>query len=461
MTLIKSIAGMRGTIGGKEGESLSPNDIVKIVSAYATWISSTDKAKVIIGRDSRISGPMVTHLVIGTLMAKGVDVIDLGMATTPTVEMAVTDFKAKGGIIISASHNPRNWNALKLLNEKGEFISDADGKRILMFAESKLDYCDVDSIGKCSVVEDYLLEHIKAIIKHPLVDKQAIKNAKLKIAVDAVNSIGGEAVPALLKALEVGDIVEINCTPDGEFAHNPEPLPENITEISKAIVTNNLDLGIVVDPDVDRLALVCNNGEPFGEDFTLVAVADYYLQNKKTPIVANLSSTMALYDIAAKHGVNYFEAAVGEVNVVAEMKKQHSEIGGEGNGGIIFPALHYGRDALVGIALFLSFLAKEKTTISELRDRYPKYKMIKDKIQLEGIDDLDRILEKIGGNYSEFRSSTIDGLKIYFEKSWVHLRKSNTEPIIRIYAEAINFKEAQQLADAIKKEINELQISLT
>lgn len=453
MTLIKSISGIRGTIGGKTGETLSPIDIVNIVAAYAEWLQK-ENASVIMGRDARISGEMVANLVTGTLMAKGVNVVDLGMATTPTVEMEVIRTKADGGIILTASHNPANWNALKLLNSNGEFISAADGKKILDLSEQNLAFTKVENIGKQSKNTEALKYHIEEIKQLNLVDTEAIKNANFKIAVDAVNSIGGIAVPELLKALGINDITLINCTPDGEFAHNPEPLPENITEISETIKNKGIDLGIVVDPDVDRLALVCEDGSPFGEEYTLVAVSDYVLENKKSPLVANLSSTMALKDIAHKHGVEFFESAVGEVNVVAKMHNINSIIGGEGNGGVIYPELHAGRDALVGIALFLTYLAKKKITMSELRTSFPNYEIVKDRIQLEGVSDLDSILDKIANDYKANKTSTIDGLKIYFNQSWVHLRKSNTEPIIRIYAEAKTITEAQVLVNKIKEKIN-------
>lgn len=458
MTLIKSISGIRGTIGGKAGDTLSPVDIVNIVGAYASWIPSKNPT-IIIGRDARISGEMLTHLVIGTLMAKGANVVDLGMATTPTVEMEVIKSGADGGIILTASHNPRNWNALKLLNSKGEFISAADGQNILELSEQALDFATVDNMGKSTIESNALYNHINEILKLDLVDVEAITKANFKIAVDAVNSIGGQAVPELLKALGVSKITCINCKPTGEFAHNPEPLPENITEISQVVSSEQLDLGIVVDPDVDRLALVCEDGTPFGEEYTLVAVSDYVLENKKSALVANLSSTMALKDIAEKHGVKFFESAVGEVNVVAKMHEQNALIGGEGNGGIIFPELHAGRDALVGIALFLTYLAKKKTTMSQLLESFSAYQIVKDRIDLEGVNNLDDILGKIAEDYSNNKTSSIDGLKIYFDKSWVHLRKSNTEPIIRIYAEAKTKEEAHTLTKTIKDKINTIKMN--
>ncbi|WP_319502898.1 phosphoglucosamine mutase [uncultured Draconibacterium sp.] len=446
MTLIKSISGIRGTIGGKPGEALTPMDIVSISSAFGVWLKkSGGNKKVIIGRDARISGEMVNQLVVGALLSVGIDVVDLGLATTPSVEMAVTDYNAGGGIIITASHNPKNWNALKLLNSRGEFISDQDGKDLLkMVEEQKYTFNEVDDLGTYSK-EDYLDKHIEHILNLPLVNKKLIEQAGFSIAVDAVNSVGGIAIPRLLKALGVRVVKEINCTPDGEFAHNPEPLPENIKEICSQIKDSDFDLGIIVDPDVDRLALVCENGEPFGEEYTLVAVADYILENSKGPLVANLSSTMALKDIAKKHGVEFFESAVGEVNVVKTMKEQKAAIGGEGNGGIIYPELHYGRDALVGVALFLTHLASSKKTTSELRAQFADYKMVKHKLELDDTIDLDVILEGVRNKYAKFPSNDIDGIKINFPAGWVHLRKSNTEPIIRIYGEAETEEKAQKL----------------
>ncbi|WP_163321914.1 phosphoglucosamine mutase [Draconibacterium mangrovi] len=446
MTLIKSISGIRGTIGGKPGEALTPMDIVSISSAFGVWLKkSGGNKKIIIGRDARISGEMVNQLVVGALLSVGIDVIDLGLATTPSVEMAVTDYNAGGGIIITASHNPKNWNALKLLNRQGEFISDQDGKDLLNMVESQeYTFNEVDDLGTYSK-EDYLDKHIEHILNLPLVNVKQIEQAGFSVAVDAVNSVGGIAIPKLLKALGVKTIKEINCTPDGEFAHNPEPLPENINEICSLVKNTQLDLGIIVDPDVDRLALVCENGEPFGEEYTLVSVADYILENSKGSLVANLSSTMALKDIAQKHGVGYFESAVGEVNVVKEMKEQKAAIGGEGNGGIIYPELHYGRDALAGVALFLTHLANSKKSSSELRAQYADYKMVKHKLELEDNIDLDIILDGVRKKYAKYPCNCIDGVKINFPTGWVHLRKSNTEPIIRIYAEAETEHEAQIL----------------
>ncbi|MDE5424372.1 phosphoglucosamine mutase [Ancylomarina sp. DW003] len=453
MTLIKSISGIRGTIGGRPGEALTPMDVVSIAGAFGMWLQNSGVSKkLVIGRDARISGEMVNQLVVGALISVGIEVIDLGLATTPTVEMAVTDMNAGGGIIITASHNPKNWNALKLLNSKGEFISDQDGKNILQLVEDKnYTYNEVDDLGSYSSDENYLDKHIEHILDLKLVDVEAIKTANFSVAVDAVNSVGGIAIPRLLKALGVNKVKEINCKPDGHFAHNPEPLPENIVEISELVKNEKLDLGIIVDPDVDRLALVCNDGNPFGEEYTLVSVADYVLQNTKGTMVANLSSTMALKDIAKKHGVEFFESAVGEVNVVREMNKQAAVIGGEGNGGIIYPELHNGRDALVGVALFLTYLAKNKMTLAELRATYPDYKIEKQKIELDGVVDLDGILEQVRRKFIDYPNNTIDGLKIIFPEGWVHMRKSNTEQIIRIYAEATTEKYAKDLAECVKQ----------
>ncbi|RXQ97468.1 phosphoglucosamine mutase [Ancylomarina salipaludis] len=453
MTLIKSISGIRGTIGGRPGQALTPMDVVSIAGAFGIWLQKNGASKkLVIGRDARISGEMVNQLVVGSLMAVGVEVIDLGLATTPTVEMAVTDMNAGGGIIITASHNPKNWNALKLLNSEGEFISDQDGKEILQLVEDKsYTYNAVDELGTYTRDETYLDKHIQHILDLDLVDVDAIAAADFSVAVDAVNSVGGIAIPRLLKALGVNRVTEINCVPDGHFAHNPEPLPENIVEISELVKKEKLDLGIIVDPDVDRLALVCNDGTPFGEEYTLVSVADYVLQQTKGALVANLSSTMALRGIAEKNGVEFFESAVGEVNVVREMKKQSAVIGGEGNGGVIYPELHYGRDALVGVALFLTYLAKSKMTSSELRATYPDYKIEKQKIELEGVVDLDNILEQVRRKFIDYPCHTIDGLKIIFPEGWVHMRKSNTEQIIRIYAEATTEKYAKDLAECVKQ----------
>jgi len=460
MALIKSISGIRGTIGGKPGEGLSPLDTVKFVSAYAKWVkerSKSDKVKVVVGRDARISGEMVNHIVTGTLMGMGIDVVNIGLATTPTTEIAVPAEKAQGGIILTASHNPKQWNALKLLNEKGEFLSASDGARILEIAENDdFLYADVDFLGKKTDNNDYLNVHIQQILQLPLVDVESIKKANFKIAIDAVNSVGGIAIPALLKALGVNEIIELYCEPNGVFPHNPEPLPEHLTEISKVVKENKAHLGFVVDPDVDRLAIVNEDGTMFGEEYTLVAVADYILQNKKGNTVSNLSSSRALRDITRNHGGNYFAAAVGEVNVVESMKQNQAIIGGEGNGGIIYPDLHYGRDALVGIALFLTHLAKSGKSCSELRKTYPEYVIAKKKMELTPQIDVDDILITIKSKFSDKEIIDIDGVKIEFEHGWVHLRKSNTEPIIRIYAESTGLKEANVLADTIINEIKSI-----
>jgi phosphomannomutase len=453
MTLIKSISGIRGTIGGKAGEGLSPLDTVKFVSAYGQWIlnrSDAEKVKVVVGRDARISGQMVSQIVIGTLMGMGIDVINIGLATTPTTEIAVTHESAQGGIILTASHNPKQWNALKLLNEKGEFLSATDGSKILAAAEKEdFNYADVDDLGVETVRNDFLDIHIKQIIDLPLVDVEAIKAAKFKIAIDAVNSVGGIAIPAILKALGVNDIIELYCEPNGIFPHNPEPLPEHLTEISKVVKGTKAHLGFVVDPDVDRLAIVNEDGSMFGEEYTLVAVSDYILQNKKGNTVSNLSSSKALKDITESYGGEYFASAVGEVNVVESMKENNAVIGGEGNGGVIYPELHYGRDSLVGIALFLTHLAKTKVKCSDLRSRYPEYVIAKKKMHLTPEINVDKILVSVKDKFKDQNIIDIDGVKIEFELGWLHLRKSNTEPIIRIYAESIDLKSANQLADDI------------
>lgn len=467
MTLIKSISGIRGTIGGKSGDGLSPLDIVKFASAYGTWLLSrrtdaTGKAKVVIGRDARISGEMVTNIVAGTLVGLGIDVVDLGLSTTPTVEVAVTEENANGGIIITASHNPKEWNALKLLNEKGEFVSAQDGADILAIAEAgHMQYASVSHLGQLSHDDTYLQKHIDMILNLPLVDKEAITKKNFKIVIDCVNSTGGIFVPALLRALGVEDIVELYCEPNGHFPHNPEPLPENLVEISKAVEKHNADLGLVVDPDVDRLAIVCEDGEMFGEEYTLVAVADYVLSKTKGNTVSNLSSTRALKDVTLKYGCEYNASAVGEVNVVEKMKETNAVIGGEGNGGVIYPELHYGRDALVGIALFLSHLAnfKDKNCTkccSTLRSTYTNYYISKNKIELTPDIDVDVILQRIHEKYQKQPISTIDGVKIEFDKEWVHLRKSNTEPIIRIYSESETASTADHLAGKIISDIKEI-----
>jgi phosphomannomutase len=458
LTLIKSISGIRGTIGGIAGNGLTPIDIVKFTAAYGSWvIQNTNIKKIILGRDARISGDMVNNLVTGTLQGLGIEVIDLGLSTTPTVEIAVPMEKAGGGIILTASHNPKQWNALKLLNEKGEFISDANGKEVLEIAEkAEFEFAGVDDLGKVVYDDSYLHKHIDAILALPLVDAELIKKADFKIAIDCVNSTGGIFIPALLKALGVKTIFELYCTPDGEFPHNPEPLPENLTEISRVVQDKQADLGIVVDPDVDRLCFVCEDGSMFGEEYTLVAVADYVLQHTPGNTVSNLSSTRALRDVTLKAGSEYHAAAVGEVNVVNQMKATDAVIGGEGNGGVIYPELHYGRDALVGIALFLTHLAKFGKSVSLLKSSYPKYHISKNKITLTAEMDIDALLVKVQERYKNQPSSTIDGLKIEFDNEWVHLRRSNTEPIIRIYSEAENETVAEGLANKIISDIKEI-----
>ena len=458
MTLIKSISGIRGTIGGKAGDGLTPIDIVKFTAAYGSWvINKTQNKKIVLGRDARISGEMVNNLVIGTLQGLGIEVMDLGLSTTPTVEIAVPLEKAGGGIILTASHNPKQWNALKLLNENGEFISDADGKEVLEIAENAdFAFADVNELGKVVANDTYLQKHIDIILALPLVDVEAIKKANFKIAIDCVNSSGGIFIPALLKALGVQTVYELYCEPNGEFPHNPEPLPENLTEIAKVVQEKRADLGIVVDPDVDRLCFVNEDGTMFGEEYTLVAVADYILKNTAGNTVSNLSSTRALRDVTEKAGGVYNASAVGEVNVVNQMKATNAIIGGEGNGGIIYPELHYGRDALVGIALFLSHLAKTGKSISILRSSYPQYHISKNKITLTPEMDIDALLIKVQEKYKNEKTSTIDGLKIDFANEWVHLRRSNTEPIIRIYSEAENETVAENLANKIISDIKEI-----
>ena len=458
MTLIKSISGIRGTIGGKAGDGLTPIDIVKFTAAYGAWvIDKTQNKKIVLGRDARISGQMVNNLVIGTLQGLGIEVIDLGLSTTPTVEIAVPLEKAGGGIILTASHNPKQWNALKLLNEKGEFISDANGKEVLEKAEAAdFNFAEVSDLGKVVPNDTYLQKHIDAILALPLVDVDVIKKANFKIAIDCVNSTGGIFIPALLKALGVQTVYELYCEPNGEFPHNPEPLPENLTEIAKVVQDKRAELGIVVDPDVDRLCFVNEDGTMFGEEYTLVAVADYVLKNTPGNTVSNLSSTRALRDVTEKAGTTYTAAAVGEVNVVNQMKASNAVIGGEGNGGIIYPESHYGRDALVGIALFLTHLAKFGKSISLLRSTYPAYYISKNKITLTPEMDIDALLIKVQEKYKDERTSTIDGLKIDFANEWVHLRRSNTEPIIRIYSEAENETVADNLANKIISDIKEI-----
>ncbi|MGM0478994.1 MAG: phosphoglucosamine mutase [Bacteroidota bacterium] len=459
MTLIKSISGIRGTIGGKSGEGLSPIDIVKFSAAYGSWLQEENNAKkltLVIGRDARISGPVVSDIVIGTLRSLGINVIDLGLSTTPTVELAVTMEKAHGGIILTASHNPKQWNALKLLNEKGEFISQEDGKKVLeLAADEAFEFAEVDDLGKVTHNDSYFEKHVETVLDLPYVDCDAIKKANFSIVVDAVNSTGGIAVPLLLDALGVEQVEGIHCEPTGEFAHNPEPLPAHLEDLSTTIVERKADLGITVDPDVDRLAFVCEDGSMFGEEYTLVAVADFVLSQKGGATVSNLSSTRALRDITEKYGYDYHASAVGEVNVVEKMKAVNAIVGGEGNGGIILPAAHYGRDALVGIALFLTHLAQSKKSASELRDSYPRYVISKNKIELTPGVDVDAILERISKQYSDKEIDLTDGVKIYFNDSeWVHLRKSNTEPIIRIYAESKTENDAKALAKGIMEYIH-------
>lgn len=460
MSLIKSISGIRGTIGGQIGEGLNPLDTVKFVSAYATFIKNNTKIqtnKIVVGRDARISGSMMEQVVVGTLMGIGFDVVNIGLATTPTTELATAMEGACGGIILTASHNPRQWNALKLLNEKGEFLNAAEGEAVLQIAEAgNYTYADVDHLGKVTH-KDYTDAHIKAVLDLKLVDVEAIKAADFKVAIDCVNSVGGIVIPKLLKALGVNHIIELNCEPTGDFAHNPEPLAENLTEISDLMKSGKANVGIVVDPDVDRLALVDEKGNMFGEEYTLVAVADYVLKHTPGNTVSNLSSSRALRDVTRKYGMEYNAAAVGEVNVTTKMKATDAVIGGEGNGGVIYPASHYGRDSLVGVALFLSHLAHEKKTVSELRATYPEYHMSKQKIELTPDIDVDAILLAVKDKFSSYDVTDIDGVKIDFPEKWVHLRKSNTEPIIRIYSEA----STPELADAAGAEIIDIIKSLT
>jgi len=460
VTLIKSISGIRGTIGGLPGENLTPPDVVKFAAAFGQWVNirhGSGGNKVVVGRDARISGPMVHQLITATLISLGIDVIDLGLSTTPTVEMAVVHHKAQGGIIITASHNPKQWNALKLLNESGEFINGEDGEEVLRIAEEgTINFSEVSRLGKIIEDKNSLHDHISAILNLQLVDKKKIGNRKFKIVVDAVNSSGGIAVPALLNALGVADVIELYCEPNGQFPHNPEPLPEHLDEISKLVIKHKADLGIVVDPDVDRLALVTEDGDMFGEEYTLVAIADFILKHKKGNTVSNLSSTRALRDITEKAGGKYFASAVGEVNVVEMMKAKNAVIGGEGNGGVIYPELHYGRDALVGIALFLSHLAQFGKSASMLRATYPDYYISKNKIELNRDTNVDVILDKIKDQYKKHPVNTVDGVKIEFEQEWVHLRKSNTEPIIRIYAESTSLTTADNLAEKIINDIKDI-----
>ena len=454
MTLIKSISGIRGTIGGQCGDGLSPLDIVKFTSAYATLIRKKNAGsnKIVVGRDARISGEMVQNIVVGTLMGMGFDVVDIGLATTPTTEVAVTMEKAAGGIILTASHNPKQWNALKLLNEKGEFLNAAEGNEILQIAEKEdFKYAEVDFLGRLTKDDTYTQKHIEHVLSLKLVDVDAIRKADFTVAIDCVNSVGGIAIPQLLEALGVKNIVGINCEPTGHFAHNPEPLPEHLTEISSLLKQGKADVGFVVDPDVDRLAIICENGDMFGEEYTLVSIADYVLQHTPGNTVSNMSSTRALRDVTEGRNGKYAASAVGEVNVVEKMKATNAIIGGEGNGGIIYPESHYGRDALVGVALFLTQLAKSGKKVSELRATYPNYYMAKQKMELTPDTDIDALLDSIKKKYSDYPVNDIDGVKVDFPDKWVHFRKSNTEPIIRIYTEAPTLKEAEDLAREVIK----------
>ena len=460
MTLIKSISGIRGTIGGNVNEGLTPIDTVKFASAYGTWLKNNNpnqKLKVVIGRDARPSGQMVSDLVCSSLIGLGIDVVNLGLSTTPTVEVAVPLENAHGGIILTASHNPKQWNALKLLNSKGEFISGEEGNTLLEIAETaSFNFAEVDDLGTITNDNSYLQKHIDAVLKLPLVNVEAIKNANFSVVIDAVNSTGGIFIPALLEALGVQKVTKLYCEPNGQFPHNPEPLPEHLTDLASKIKESKADVGFTVDPDVDRLAMVCEDGSMFGEEYTLVAVADYVLSQTPGATVSNLSSTRALRDVTESKGESYFASAVGEVNVVSLMKQNNAVIGGEGNGGVIYPESHYGRDALVGIALFLSHLALKKCKTSELRDSFPKYCISKNKIQLTPQVDVDNILQKMAEKYKNNEVDTTDGVKIYIEKEWVHLRKSNTEPIIRIYAESRSMDAAKVLAERLKAEIKAL-----
>lgn len=458
MALIKSISGIRGTIGGKPGTGLTPIDTVKFTTAYAAWARAQgDNNKIIIGRDGRMSGPMVRDLVVATLRGCGFDVVDLGHSTTPTVEMAVTMEQAAGGIILTASHNPKEWNALKLLNSKGEFLSAEDGQWVLDYADNnEPDYAPINKVGTLTTDDTYIQKHIDAILEHPLVDVAAIKAKKFSIVVDAVNSTGAISVPPLLEALGVHEVITINEEVTGDFAHNPEPLPENLTELCNTVEKKNAHLGIAVDPDVDRLCFVCEDGSLFGEEYTLVAVADYVLSHKKGNTVSNMSSTRALRDVTEKHGGEYTPSAVGEVNVVKKMKAVNAVIGGEGNGGIIVPEMHYGRDALIGIALFLTHLANSGKSIKALRNTYPSYFISKNKIALSEDIDLNNIFEQIKDKYKNQPINTEDGVKIEFDKDWVHLRPSNTEPIIRIYAESTSETTSSNIAKRIMEDIKEM-----
>ena len=460
MSLIKSISGIRGTIGGAAGNGLTPLDIVKFTSAYATFIRRTTKKSsnvIVVGRDARLSGAMVNDVVVGTLIGMGFDVVNIGLATTPTTEIAVVGENACGGIIITASHNPKQWNALKLLNEDGEFLNDAQGKEVLAIAEREdFDYAEVDNLGKVYVNDTYMQRHIDSVLKLKLVDVEAIRNANFTVAVDAVNSIGGVVIPTLLKKLGVKNVIELYCEPTGKFGHTPEPIPENLTDIASLMAQGKADVGFVVDPDVDRLAIIMENGEFFVEEYTLVSIADYVLSQTPGATVSNLSSSRALRDVTVAHGCQYTAAAVGEVNVVTEMKRTSAVIGGEGNGGVIYPESHYGRDALVGVALFLTLLAKSGKKVSELKKTYPQYSIAKNKIQLTPDIDVDAILKAVKEHYASEKITDIDGVKIDFADCWVHLRKSNTEPIIRIYSEASTMEKAESLAEDMKKVIASL-----
>ncbi len=460
MTLIKSISGIRGTIGGKAGESLSPVDILNISLAYGSFIQKRfpgENLKVIIGRDARVSGELVNSIIWSGLMSLGIDVVDGGLATTPTIEMAVKDLSANGGIIITASHNPKNWNALKLLNENGEFLSKEDGEEVLRLSdEGDFTFSPVDKLGKYDTDESLLESHIQSIIDLPLVDTDLIEQAGFTIVIDCVNSVGGIALPEVLKAIGVKKVVELYCEPNGIFPHNPEPLPEYLTELSSEVVRNKAHLGFAVDPDVDRLAIISEDGEAFGEEYTLVAVADYILQNKAGSTVSNLSSSLALKDITEKHNCQYFASAVGEVNVVEKMKEVNAVIGGEGNGGVIYPDLHYGRDALAGIALFLTYLAKTGKSCSALKNTLPEYHISKNKIELPSDLNIDEVMDSIAERYKKYEINRTDGIKIIFDSEWVHLRKSNTEPIIRIYSESNSLVKAEHLSDKLKADIREI-----
>lgn len=457
MSLIKSISGIRGTIGSRPGEGLSPLDIVRFTAAYATFIrKNTTKTSntIVVGRDARLSGMMVNNIVVGTLISMGFDVVNIGLATTPTTEIAVVEEGACGGIILTASHNPKQWNALKLLNELGEFLNDAQGKEVLRIAEAEeYEFAEVDNLGHEFTNNTYTRRHIEKVLALDLVDVNAIKKANFTVAVDAVNSVGGIVIPQLLRALGVKKVIELNCEPNGKFAHTPEPIPENLTGISNLLKGGVADVGFVVDPDVDRLAIVMENGEMFVEEYTLVAVADYILSKTPGATVSNLSSSRALRDVTVAHGCSYSASAVGEVNVVTKMKETSAVIGGEGNGGVIYPAAHYGRDALVGVALFLTLLAKSGKKVSELKKQYPAYAIAKNKVELTPEVNVDAILKAIKTKYASEKITDIDGVKIDFKDSWVHLRKSNTEPIIRIYSEAKTLEEAQALGESIKNVI--------